>query len=101
MWNWLREIRKEELKEQERLAGERKEKRAQNRASYIYLSEETAEVTEEKKYPKEIRIRMERVSFEKETAALLELGLLEEELAAAVQERRGIMMRRIQEIMNE
>lgn len=94
MWKWLRRHIAEKQKEFERQQHEARERRETKRAQWRGVRETEAA-------PKANRIAQEKARFESEAQTLMTLGLLEDELAEAIRDRRNTMLRRMKEILDE
>ncbi len=98
MWNFLREKRSKERKAKEELHQDAKNRREQKRIQYTSTGESSLNHGGQNTAN---RIQLVKKKFDEDATALMALDLMEEELTEAIMQRRGVMLRKIQEILSE
>ncbi len=98
MWNFLREKRSKERKAEEELQQDSKNRRQQKRMQYTNTGKSSPNHGGQNTAN---RIQLVKKQFDEDATALMALDLMEEELTEAIMQRRGVMLRKIQEILSE
>ena len=98
MWNFLRVKKSKEKEAAEQQHQDAKNRREQKRMQYTSSGESSPNHGGQNTAN---RIQLVKKQFDEDATALMALDLMEEELTEAIIQRRGVMLRKIQEILSE